>query len=63
MKRFYFVTLTRLLTGVLIREIVRKDWGIIQVREHLQKSTEYRYTTIPKMIKLAGLPGSARPGT
>ncbi|MCG8524971.1 MAG: DUF4214 domain-containing protein [Opitutales bacterium] len=31
---------------------MRKDWGIIQVREHLQKSTEYRYTTIPKMVKL-----------
>jgi hypothetical protein len=37
----------------LRREILKNNWRLPQVEDHLRKSNEYRNTTIPKMIKQA----------
>lgn len=37
----------------LRKEMVRKDWSLTQVKDHLRKSPEYKNVTIPKMITIA----------
>jgi hypothetical protein len=36
----------------LVREIVRRDWSLDDVNDHLRKSHEYRTNAIPKIINL-----------